>query len=86
MSVNVVWENLVVNVRIIGEKAVITFETPSKIIKAAEFICEKLDLSLDKYLSDCVLCGVNADLGDECVFQSSPLSSSLVDRVSEFLD
>ena len=62
-----------------SKNTVITLETQTKYIKAAEYICEKLDLTLDKYLNDCILCGVNADLEDDFIFSKSNTINSLID-------
>ena len=61
------------------KKTVITLETQTKYIKAAEYICEKLDLNLNKYLNDCILCGVNADLEDQFIFSKSNTKKTLID-------
>ena len=68
-----------VNINLNSKNAVITLETQIKYIKAAEYICEKLDINLDKYLSDCIICGVNADLEDQFVFSKSNTKNSLID-------
>ena len=62
-----------------SKNTVITLETQTKYIKAAEYICEKLDLTLDKYLNDCILCGVNADLEDQFIFSKSDTKKTLID-------
>ena len=62
-----------------NKKTVITLETQTKYIKAAEYICENLDLNLNKYLNDCILCGVNADLEDQFIFSKSNTKKTLID-------
>ena len=62
-----------------NKNTVITLETQTKYIKAAEYICENLDLTLDKYLNDCILCGVNADLEDQFIFSKSDTKKTLID-------
>jgi len=62
-----------------NKNTLITLETQSKYIKAAEYICEKLDLNLNKYLNDCILCGVNADLEDQFIFSRSNTKNALID-------
>ena len=62
-----------------SKNAVITLETQTKYIKAAEYISEKLGINLDKYLNDCIICGVNADLEDQFVFSKSNTKNSLID-------
>ena len=64
-----------------SKKTIITLETQIKYIKAAEYICEKLDMNLDNYLNDCILCGVNADLEDQFIFSKSITNTSLIDCV-----
>ena len=53
-----------------------------KDIKAAELISKTLEVDLETYLSDCVLYGVNADLGDDFVAMTEPLRQSFIDRVT----
>jgi hypothetical protein len=62
-----------------NKNTVITLETQTKYIKAAEYICETLDLNLNKYLNDCILCGVNADLEDQFIFSKSNTKKTLID-------
>ena len=62
-----------------NKNKVITLETQTKYIKAAEYICELLDLNLNKYLNDCILCGVNADLEDQFIFSKSNTKKTLID-------
>ena len=68
-----------VDISLNSKNAVINLETQTKYIKAAEYICEKLGINLDKYLSDCIICGVNADLEDQFVFSKSNTKNSLID-------
>lgn len=58
---------------------IITLDTQIKYIKAAEFICEKLNMNLEKYLNDCICCGINADLEDQFIFSNSNTINSLID-------
>jgi len=68
-----------VDTSLISKKMLITLETQTKYIKAAEYICENLDLNLNKYLNDCILCGVNADLEDQFIFSKSYSKKTLID-------
>ena len=68
-----------VDISINNKNAVITLEIQTKCLKAAEYICEQLDMSLDKYLTDCILCGVNADFEDQIIFSKSIYQKSLID-------
>ena len=68
-----------VDISLNSKNTVITLETQTKYIKAAEYICKNLDLNLDKYLNDCILCGVNADLEDQFIFSKSNTKNALID-------
>ncbi len=56
-----------------------------KDIKAAELICRKVGYDLEKYLSNCIYYGIQADHGDEFVSMTQPIRDSIIAEVDELM-